>query len=65
MNYKIWAEEYVTESRILKNSIDKEKEKKKKAKRFEEQQSINRRIQILRSMYQESLLTASLLMKRG
>ena len=26
MNYKIWAEEYVTESRILKNSIDKEKE---------------------------------------
>ncbi len=65
MNYKIWAEEYVTESRILKNSIDKEKELLKKAKRFEEQQSINRRIQILRSMYQESLLTASLLMKRG
>lgn len=65
MNYKVWAEEYVTESKVIKNSIDKEKDKLKKAKRFEEQQSINRRIQILRSMYQESVLTASLLMERG
>ncbi len=65
MDYKTWAEEYVTDSKTLRTSINKEKERLRRAKRFEEQQAINRRIQILRSMYHESVLTASLLMERG
>lgn len=61
MNYKLWAEEYLTDAQNIKNAIDKEKERLKKAKNFDETQEINRRIQILRSMYYECKLTASLL----
>ena len=64
MNYKLWAEEYLTDAQNIKSAIDKEKENLKKAKKFDETQEINRRIQILRSMYYECKLTASLLSRK-
>ncbi|MDD6645602.1 MAG: hypothetical protein PUE67_06045 [Oscillospiraceae bacterium] len=61
MNYKLWAEEYLKDAQKIKSAIDKEKENLKNAKKFDETQEINRRIQILKSMYYECKLTASLL----
>lgn len=62
MNYQLWAEEYLKDAQNIKSAIDKEKENLKKAKKFDETQEINRRIQILKSMYYECKLTASLLL---
>ena len=61
MNYKLWTEEYLKDAQNIKSAIDKEKENLKKAKKFDETQEINRRIQILKSMYYECKLTESLL----
>ena len=61
MNYKLWAEEYLKDAQNIKSAIDKEKENLKKAKKFDETQEINRRIQILKSMYYECKLTATTL----
>ncbi len=65
MNYKMWANDYSREAENITKAIDKEKVNLKKSKRMEETQSINRRIQILRSMLYECKLTAQLLMERG
>lgn len=61
MNYREWSENYVQEAQNLKNVIDKERANLNKAKNFDEIKSINRRIQILKSMYYECKLTASFL----
>ena len=61
MNYKLWAEEYLKDAQNIKSAIDKEKENLKKAKKFDETQEINRRIHILKSMYYECKLTATML----
>ena len=61
MNYREWSENYEKESLNLKSIIDKERDNLNKAKNFDEVKSINRRIQILKSMYYECRLTARLL----
>ncbi|MCH5202788.1 MAG: hypothetical protein J1F17_06235 [Oscillospiraceae bacterium] len=65
MNYANWAKDYEEDVRNLSNAIEKEKENLREAIRKEEIQSINRRIQILRSMYYECRLTVALLMERS
>lgn len=61
MNYREWSENYEKESLNLKSIIDRERDNLNKAKNFDEVKSINRRIQILKSMYYECRLTARLL----
>lgn len=65
MNYREWSENYEKESLNLKSIIDKERDNLNKAKNFDEVKSINRRIQILKSMYYECRLTARLLKSRA
>lgn len=65
MNYREWSENYEKESLNLKSIIDKERDNLKKAKNFDEVKSINRRIQILKSMYYECRLTARLLKSKA
>lgn len=65
MNYREWSENYEKESLNLKSIIDKEKDNLNKAKNFDEVKSINRRIQILKSMYYECRLTARLLKSKA
>ncbi len=65
MNYKEWSENYEKESLNLKSIIDKERDNLNKAKNFDEVKSINRRIQILKSMYYECRLTARLLKSKA
>lgn len=65
MNYREWSENYVQEAQNLKNVIDKERANLNKAKNFDEIKSINRRIQILKSMYYECRLTARLLKSKA
>lgn len=61
MNYREWSENYEKESLNLKSIIDRERDNLNNAKNFDEVKSINRRIQILKSMYYECRLTAKLL----
>lgn len=65
MNYREWSENYEKESLNLKSIIDKERDNLNKAKNFDEVKSINRRIQILKSMYHECRLTARLLKSKA
>lgn len=65
MNYREWSENYEKESPNLKSIIDKERDNLNKAKNFDEVKSINRRIQILKSMYYECRLTARLLKSKA
>lgn len=65
MNYENWAKEYLNDSMKVKKAIDREKKNLEKSTKFEETQAINRRIQILRSMYYECKLTARLLQSRA
>ena len=65
MNYREWSENYEKESLNLKSIIDKERDNLNKAKNFDEVKSINRRIQILKSMYYECRLTAKLLKSKA
>ena len=65
MNYREWSENYEKESINLKSIIDKERDNLNKAKNFDEVKSINRRIQILKSMYYECRLTARLLKSKA
>lgn len=65
MNYREWSENYEKEALNLKSIIDKEKDNLNKAKNFDEVKSINRRIQILKSMYYECRLTARLLKSKS
>lgn len=65
MNYREWSENYEKESLNLKSIIDKEKDNLNKARNFDEVKSINRRIQILKSMYYECRLTARLLKSKA
>lgn len=65
MNYREWSENYEKESLNLKSIIDRERDKLNKAKNFDEVKSINRRIQILKSMYYECRLTARLLKSKA
>lgn len=65
MNYREWSENYVQEAQNLKNVIDKERANLNKAKNFDEIKSINKRIQILKSMYYECKLTASFLSSKA
>ena len=58
-------ENYEKESLNLKSIIDKERDNLNKAKNFDEVKSINRRIQILKSMYYECRLTARLLKSKA
>ena len=60
-----WSENYEKESLNLKSIIDKERDNLNKAKNFDEVKSINRRIQILKSMYYECRLTARLLKSKA
>ena len=65
MNYREWSENYEKQSLNLKSIIDKERDNLNKAKNFDEVKSINRRIQILKSMYYECRLTARLLKSKA
>lgn len=65
MNYREWSENYEKESLNLKSIIDKERDNLNKAKNFDEVKSINRRIQILKSIYYECRLTARLLKSKA
>ena len=65
MNYREWSENYEKESLNLKSIIDKERDNLNKAKNFDEVKSINRSIQILKSMYYECRLTARLLKSKA
>lgn len=65
MNYREWSENYEKESLNLKSIIDKERDNLNKAKNFDEVKSINRRIQILKSMYYECRLTVRLLKSKA
>lgn len=65
MNYKEWSENYEKESLNLKSIIDRERDNLNNAKNFDEVKSINRRIQILKSMYYECRLTAKLLKSKA
>lgn len=65
MNYREWSENYEKEALNLKSIIDKERDNLNKAKSFDEVKSINRRIQILKSMYYECRLTARLLKSKA
>lgn len=65
MNYREWSENYEKESLNLKSIIDRERDNLNKAKNFDEVKSINRRIQILKSMYYECRLTAKLLKSKA
>ncbi|MEE3439086.1 MULTISPECIES: hypothetical protein [Ruminococcus] len=65
MNYREWSENYEKESLNLKSIIDKERDNLNKAKNFDQVKSINRRIQILKSMYYECRLTARLLKSKA
>lgn len=65
MNYREWSENYEKEVVNLKSIIDKEKDNLNKARNFDEVKSINRRIQILKSMYYECRLTARLLKSKA
>ena len=65
MNYREWSENYEKESLNLKSIIDRERDNLNKAKNFDEVRSINRRIQILKSMYYECRLTARLLKSKA
>ena len=65
MNYREWSKNYEKESLNLKSIIDRERDNLNKAKNFDEVKSINRRIQILKSMYYECRLTARLLKSKA
>lgn len=65
MNYREWSENYEKESLNLKSIIDRERDNLNNAKNFDEVKSINRRIQILKSMYYECRLTAKLLKSKA
>lgn len=65
MNYIEWSENYEKESLNLKSIIDRERDNLNNAKNFDEVKSINRRIQILKSMYYECRLTAKLLKSKA
>lgn len=65
MNYREWSENYEKESLNLKSIIDRERDNLNKDKNFDEVKSINRRIQILKSMYYECRLTARLLKSKA
>ena len=65
MNYREWSENYEKESLNLKYIIDRERDNLNNAKNFDEVKSINRRIQILKSMYYECRLTAKLLKSKA
>ena len=65
MNYREWSENYEKESLNLKSIIDRERDNLNIAKNFDEVKSINRRIQILKSMYYECRLTAKLLKSKA
>lgn len=65
MNYREWSENYEKESLNLKSIIGRERDNLNKAKNFDEVKSINRRIQILKSMYYECRLTARLLKSKA
>ncbi len=65
MNYREWSENYEKEALNLKSIIDKERDNLNEAKNFDEVKSINRRIQILKSMYYECRLTARLLKSKA
>lgn len=65
MNYREWSENYEKEFLNLKSIIDRERDNLNKAKNFDEVRSINRRIQILKSMYYECRLTARLLKSKA
>lgn len=65
MNYREWSENYEKESLNLKSIIDRERDNLNNAKYFDEVKSINRRIQILKSMYYECRLTAKLLKSKA
>lgn len=65
MNYREWSENYEKESLNLKSIIDRERDNLNKAKNFDQVKSINRRIQILKSMYYECRLTARLLKSKA
>ena len=65
MNYREWSENYEKESLNLKSIIDRERDNLNNAKNFDEVKSINRRIQILKSMYSECRLTAKLLKSKA
>lgn len=65
MNYMNWAKEYSAQAETLKTCIDREKSALKLAVNKDEEKTINRRIQILRSMYREAVLTADLIDSRG
>lgn len=65
MNYREWSENYEKESLNLKSIIDRGRDNLNNAKNFDEVKSINRRIQILKSMYYECRLTAKLLKSKA
>lgn len=65
MNYREWSENYEKESLNLKSIIDRERDNLNNDKNFDEVKSINRRIQILKSMYYECRLTAKLLKSKA
>lgn len=65
MNYREWSENYEKEALNLKSIIDKERDNLNKARNFDEVKNINRRIQILKSMYYECRLTARLLKSKA
>ena len=65
MNYREWSENYEKESLYLKSIIDRERDNLNNAKNCDEVKSINRRIQILKSMYYECRLTAKLLKSKA
>ena len=65
MNYREWSENYEKESLNLKSIIDRERDNLNNAKNFDEVKSINRRIQILKSMYYECRLTAKFLKSKA
>ena len=65
MNHREWSENYEKESLNLKSIIDRERDNLNNAKNFDEVKSINRRIQILKSMYYECRLTAKLLKSKA
>ena len=65
MNYREWSENYEKESLNLKSIIDRERDNLNNSKNFDELKSINRRIQILKSMYYECRLTAKLLKSKA
>ena len=65
MNYREWSENYEKESLNLKSIIDRERDNLNNAKNIDEVKSINRRIQILKSMYYECRLTAKLLKSKA